>query len=333
MKLPGLTDIITLSHIGMRRLTTPLVYAIIALGIVQASAMANTVTQAQDHAHHDAHDHVSAEGNHLPLIDDNIVWAIDVLAPAFYMQDDKLVGFGADAVDWLIERISHHSIKVLTLPRGRAYEVMHHANVANDHTVCIPGALETPQRARDFIMSNPVFPQLPISLIVKADQADDFAPFMTKNGEVDLPRLLRDNRYYAALETGRSYGPMVDDILREHGFGSHIQRTRQMGEFTGMLQLGRIDWFLAYPIEAEHERNVAKLKTEIKSLPIAGMPDMLEAKVACSKTETGQHVIEHTNTIVAQHPDMPWTQSYVDLLSDADAARYRALIDHRLRSQ
>lgn len=320
MKLPGLFDLITRTKPRTRGIAAAVACLLAPYGGAQVSAYANTVG---DHTHHHGTD---AASGHAPVIDDNIVWAIDVLPPAFYMQDGKLVGFGASAIDWLIDRISHHSIKVVTLPRGRAYEVMHHANVAGDHTVCIPGVLETPQRARDFVLSNPVFPQLPISLIVKADRADDFAPFMTDTGEVDLVRLLRDTHYYAAIESGRSYGPMVDDILRKEGFGDHIQRTRQMVEFTSMLELDRIDWFLAYPIEAEHERNTAKLKTDIKSLPIAGMPELLEAKVACSKTASGHHVIEHANSIIAQHPEMPWTQSYVDLLSDADAARYRALV-------
>lgn len=325
MKLPGLFDLITTSKLSAHIVAAAVGCLSAAYGGAQVTAHANTVG---DHTHHHGTD---AAAGHAPVIDDNIVWAIDVLPPAFYMQDGKLVGFGADAIDWLIDRISHHSIKVVTLPRGRAYEVMHHANVAGDHTVCIPGVLETPQRARDFVLSNPVFPQLPISLIVKADREDDFAPFLTDAGEVDLARLLRDNRYYAAIETGRSYGAITDEILRKEGFGDHIQRTRQMGEFTSMLELGRIDWFLAYPIEAEHERNAAKLKTNIKSLPIAGMPELLEAKVACSKTESGHHVIAHANTIVAQHPDMPWTQSYVALLSDADVARYRSLVAKLVR--
>ncbi len=266
-------------------------------------------------------------------MDEGIVWAIDIVPPAFYLEDGQLSGFGSDAVNWFINSIGHHTIKVLPLPRGRAFEVMHHANMSGDHTVCIPGVLETPQRARDFILSKPVFSQLPVSLIIKADREPEFAPFLTNAGEIDLARLLRNDRFYAALEAGRSYGLIVDDILRPHESGTHIQKTRQTAEFTTMLELQRIDWFLAYPIEAEHQRKSANQDAMIKSLPIAGMPETLDARIACSITDTGRHLVEHTDAIIADFPEMPWAEGYIELLSPDDAKRYRALILKRQASQ
>lgn len=262
-------------------------------------------------------------------VDAEILWAVDVIAPAFRLENDQLAGYGAQAVDWFIDRIAHHPIKLTSLPRGRAFDIMRHASATNDRTVCMPGLLETEARAREFIISNTVLSQFPVSVIVRADHADAFAPFMNDAGEIDLVRLLLDRQFDAALESGRSYGELVDDILREYGFGEHVQKTRQSADFITMLTLERIDWFLAYPIEAEHHRLAANHPAMIKSLPIEGMPDFLDAKIICSTTDAGYHVIEHTNAIIAEMPDMPWATGYIDLLSPDDAKRYQELIKNR----
>lgn len=236
---------------------------------------------------------------------EKVIWAVDTIPPIFYQEHGKLNGFGKDAIDWFINRIPDHDIAIEALPRGRAHEFMRHAQDKGGKTVCVPGMLETPERAKDFVFSKSFSPVLPVSVIIEADRYSDFAAYLNENGEVALPLLLANSGLFPGVEIGRSYGPLVDRALGDIENDQHIQGTRQIADFAQMLSLGRIDWFLAYPMEASHLFAQSTADTSIKSLRIAGMPDVLHGRFACSPTPTGHDMIAKINAEITAARSLP----------------------------
>lgn len=254
-----------------------------------------------------------------------VTWIIDPIAPAFYMKDGEIAGYGAAAIDWFIRRIAHHKVNIVALPRGRAFEEMRATNFSTGRTVCIAGTLKTPDRAKTFFFSKTVISQFPISIITRADRKADFAPFLNDEGAVDLKALIAHAGLFSLLESDRSYGPRVDAVLSDSKAENKLQQTRLSVNMIKMLELRRLDWFLAYPIEAEFHRMTTAPALEIASFPIAGAERMLDVKLACSATRLGRHIINHVDNLMMIYPDMPWAAGYVHLLSAEDKARYHQL--------
>lgn len=253
----------------------------------------------------------------------DVMWAIDAIPPFFYERSGQLAGMGVSAIDWLIARLPEQNIFIETLPRERAQEFMRATPMDNVKAVCVPDMLETPDRAKDFVFSEPLFPVLPVSVIIEANREDEFAAFLNDDNEISLTQLLLEDGFSTTIEIGRSYGAVVDRALRTHKSRSHIQATRQTADFTGMLALGRIDWFLAYPTEATYmfDRNATGAK--IKALPIEGMPDIFYGRFACSPTPTGHALIAKINAEISAAQHLPWIADFLEFLSPEETARFQ----------
>ncbi|MBC05867.1 MAG: hypothetical protein CMO10_06185 [Thalassospira sp.] len=251
---------------------------------------------------------------------------LDTVPPAIEIKDGKLSGFGMTSIEHLINRLPNYSIRLEVKPRGRAFASMRRAGVTQNQTICIPGLLETDHRTQEFVFSDTILSMLPISVIVSAKRASDFSPFIDDAGEVSLTELLKEQAFSPAIEAGRSYGRQIDKAIRTNGFGAHIQKTRQHADFAKMLELGRIDWFLAYPIEAGYLFGNNVHDHDFTSLPIAEVPDILHAKVACSDTKAGRDIIGKINTIVADISPIELAESYMTHLTTTDAEYFRTLI-------
>ncbi|OSQ32337.1 hypothetical protein [Thalassospira sp. MCCC 1A03138] len=251
----------------------------------------------------------------------DIIWAIDATMPGFIKIEDGLNGYGAQMLDWFIARMPdyHHLVKIL--PRRSAYDAMRMTAEADD-TICIPGTQNTPERASEFILSNTVAPLLPLSVVVPSSALTSFRPYMFGDGTIDLEALLDDTSRYTALAKSRTYGPDIDRILAEAIDSPNVLRTDNQSSFPLMLEMGRIDWMLAFPAEIESHRRAQGKVSDMVSLPIGGMPRFLDLAIACNRSPTGINAIAKVNDILATNPDMPWLDYYVDYLGYADRARF-----------
>lgn len=251
----------------------------------------------------------------------DIVWAVDAITPGFIKVEGRLNGYGAQMLDWFIARMPEYNHLVQILPRRSAYDAMRAAGESGK-TICIPGTQQTPERAKDFAMSGTVAPLLPLSVVVLSSAHHSFRPYMLANGTIDLAALLGDTSRYTALAKARSYGPEVDSILATAINAPNVLRTDNQSSFPMMLEIGRIDWMLAYPVEIEFHRRQAKDASDTLSLPIQGLPRLMNISVACSRSENGIGAVSKINAILASHPAMPWLEYYIDYLGHEDRARF-----------
>ena len=264
-----------------------------------------------------------------------LVWAVDAITPGFIKVEGRVNGYGAQMLDWFIARMPGHDHLIEILPRRSAFDAMRMATETGEtgETVCIPGLLRSPERERDFAMSRTVAPLLPLSVVVSRSARSSFRPYMADDGTIDLEALLGDTSRYTALAKSRSYGPQIDSILARAINAPNVLRTDNQSSFLSMLEMGRIDWMLAYPVEIEFRRRATNSIPDIVSLPISGMPELLDIGIACSRSQNGMVAVEKFDTILAAHPDMPWLEYYVEYLAPQDRDRFREALEHFKKSQ
>ncbi|WP_139833882.1 hypothetical protein [Thalassospira alkalitolerans] len=245
--------------------------------------------------------------------EDSMIWALTPLPPAMIEKDGKIVGYGVDILDWFIARMPAITHTKEIVPLARLMQKM-----TMPGTVCNIGLVPTPERRQFLIFSKAVLPHLPVALITRADKTADLGPFRDDNSNIKLADLLASGRFHGAVRTSRSYGPAIDPILQQFAGTPVLEQVGNDAHFLSMIELGREEWTLYFPAEAEYYRRNSAPELEFISSPIAGNSDPLPASISCTRTTMGAMIIQKIDAIVATAPDMPWTDFYARSLSKSD---------------
>ena len=249
-------------------------------------------------------------------------WAIPTFPPAYIEQDDKLVGYAAQTQDWLMERLPQYRHTLKKVPLARLL-----AEMRSPQLHCSLTLIPTEERRQYIYFAKPILISLPPSVVILARQMQVFRPFLNNNNEIDINRLLADTNISTAIRLGRSYGDYIDAAVRQHINQTNIITIGSDEKFIQLLEMGRLDWAMYLPAEAEFHHREANYQNEIISLPIAGVSPLLNATMGCSKNAAGKQVIDAVNAILDTYPEMPWTQFYKAWLPPKDRMRYQNMLN------
>ncbi|MEQ8390989.1 MAG: transporter substrate-binding domain-containing protein [Thalassospira sp.] len=249
---------------------------------------------------------------------DDIVWALTPLPPAMLETNGEITGYGVDILDWFADQLPQYTHRKEIVPLARLLQT-----ITGPGTFCNIGMNPTPERQQILHFTDAVLPHLPVSLIVDAARDHKLKPFLTDNGQVDLDLLITEGKLDGGLRSKRSYGPFIDRIVQNHPDNPRISQIGNDANFLQLIALGRMDWTLYLPAEAEYHRRTKLPDTVFSSWQIAGNDQLMPASIACSKNATGENIVTEINDLVRKHPEMPWAKFYSSSLSDADQIRYQ----------
>jgi len=155
--------------------------------------------------------------------------------------------------------------------------------IENGEPVCRANVVRTPERERAAYFTNTQLTPPP-QLIVRRESLQR----LPRNGagEVLLPRLLADTSMRGALIDGRSYGPVLDEMLaaRPADNAVSLYSPKDFGaRLLQMISLGRAD----YSVELDMALVMAGRPADLISVPIQGASDLVMAGIACSRTPWG----------------------------------------------
>lgn len=251
-----------------------------------------------------------------------VTWAVTPLPPAMLERDDEIVGYGIDILDWFSDRLpDYHQTKEI-IPLARLLKTL-----SGPGTFCAFGMNATPERQQFLHFTDVVQPHLPVSLILDASRSDQLKNYLNTDGDVDLEKLIIHSKLNGVLRSQRSYGPEIDAILRRHIENPRITHIGNDANFLQLIALGRMDWTLYLPAEAEYYRRTKVPEGAFSSWNIAGNDQLMPASIACSKTQTGKNIVDAINLLMQNHPEMPWTEFYSSSLSASDQIRYQKALE------
>jgi uncharacterized protein (TIGR02285 family) len=260
----------------------------------------------------------------------SFVWAVPNFAPAFITESGVLSGYAADTQNWFAARLPQYEHSVLHVPLARLLaEMKSGEGVLRCSTTLIP----TPERREFIAFAKTILLHLPVSIVIRAEDEDRFAPYLNEQGHIKIDALLANEELSAAVRIGRAYGALVDRHLRHFHDTHQLMEVAEDTKFIRMLDLGRIDWTLYFPSEAEYYRRLQTPDLQIKALPIADNTTLLEATIGCANTQAGQQAIAAINAIIDQHPTMPWTEFYADWLGPGDREWFYAARDQYIHAE
>jgi uncharacterized protein (TIGR02285 family) len=155
--------------------------------------------------------------------------------------------------------------------------------IENGEEVCRANMVRTPDREKSaYFINTQLTP--PPGLIVRRDKFKRLP--RNAAGEVQLSRLFADPSLRGALIDGRSYGPVLDEMLAARPVGSSVSlySPKDSGaRVLQMLSLGRAD----YAVEMDMALVMAGDPDDLVSVPIQGASDLVMAGIACPRTPWG----------------------------------------------
>jgi uncharacterized protein (TIGR02285 family) len=223
--------------------------------------------------------------------------------PPVFMQNRQ--GFGDAALAWLMARLpSDYTHEIRSLPLPRLLRLMEDPQA----TVCTSNLLRTPAREAQYLISRDIMRMPALGLVVRSADASEFLPIQDARGMVEFRRLMQQTALDGAVNQNRSYGTVLDGLLREAAPDAPVTRLPKTGNMVSMLAAKRLDWILLYPFEAIWQARQEQTAPVLSALPIAEIPTVNLGGITCNRTPTSKRLIPAIDAILAAHPDEPWLQ-------------------------
>ena len=201
--------------------------------------------------------------------------------------------------------------------------------IEQQNNVCCPSLYKTEERERFVAFSIPAMVVLPNGVIACPRNRDKLLPHVDQEGRISLVSLLRDTGITVGISNGRVYSGGLDEILQSHGGRGNVVVRSGEDVFDGlmqMLQLGRVDALLGYPIEAAYWAKENQSAAEPIYYPVQESTIPLTVGyVGCPDTEWGRQVIARINTVIRERRATDFIDFYGRWLDGETREKHRKM--------
>lgn len=172
-----------------------------------------------------------------------------------------------------------------------------------------------------------LFVGMPHQLVVRRS---DRAAFLAGRDEVSLRQLLGDTAWRGGLLKDRSYGPMLDPLLRAPAAQAQllqIQSSDAGHNLLRMLEHGRIDYLLEYAEVLQHVQGRGEAQ-QLVLLPLheAGQPAL--SGIYCTRSAAGAELVRAVDRVARQADVLQaFRDAQRSYLPPATRAHYRAWLE------
>lgn len=224
-----------------------------------------------------------------------------------------------DSVTWMLSDFPPYSIlkgkyiregrhdKVFELLQEHLPDYEHHEMVGSvtrllselgaGKKVCTT-LLKTAEREKFIYYSIPMDFDPPLTVTIKRSKAILF----NNTKELSFKKLIQNKQLQLGIQSGRSYGKMIDPLLEKYKGQKHIYLREGKELYEGLLKMlisDRLDYILGYPVETVYVGKMLGIEDKVINIPLKEHLNTYSLGcIGCSKTEWGLQIIEKINTIL-----------------------------------
>ncbi|MCH8620447.1 TIGR02285 family protein [Undibacterium sp. TS12] len=249
-----------------------------------------------------------------------INWYVFPLPP-LYIPDGP--GKGEGIVDLALQRhlipnLPDYQHKLIHVPLKRL-ELM----LKEESNACALGLFKNAEREKTMVFSTPFFAQVSPGAMIPRAQVAQLRPYLLVGDKLSLGKLLEDGALTVGVQSGRSYGAVIDELLQANKDRKNIFFNSAPNAAKSLFQmnaLGRVNLILGYPYEATflNSRDSADF-VDLKFYPLQEQPAFLLGYAACSKSPFGEQAIEQINAVLARREILEAIASYYESWMPEDA--------------
>lgn len=246
---------------------------------------------------------------------ETLIWLLRDLPPTMILEGPKK---GQGIIDQMLPRLiaglPQYQHTLMRVNRARAMQMLH-----EESFTCDPSMLRTKEREQWVSFSVPAFRAVSNGLVVRQEDRPMLEPFLM-DGEIDLAALLNSGRHKVGVVAERSYGEVVDAVLRQappDALTPHYGNDA-LGSLLQMQRLGRLQVVMGYWPEIRYQAR-QKLITDdqLEFYPVKGTGKYLSGHIGCSNSSQGRQAISEINELLRKLPRDDLDSLYADWLDPA----------------
>lgn len=227
-----------------------------------------------------------------------LIWLLRDLPPlTIFEGPQKNLGAVDQLMPLLIASLPQYRHDLLRVNRARGMQML-----LEPSFTCDPSLLWNPERAKRLAYSIPAYRIRSNGIAIRRKDRETLAPFLVDD-QVDLERLLGSNGRKLGVVAERSYGEVVDRILRQAppaSLSAHYGNDA-LGSLLQMQRLGRLTSLLGYWPEIRYQALLQGIAPEdLEFFGIYGNAKYQSIHVACSDTAEGRRAISAINVTIRQ---------------------------------
>jgi len=168
------------------------------------------------------------------------------------------------------------------------------SNVESNHErLCALGWFKTPEREKFAVFSLPLYQDLPTAVVTRTDIT--FSPLAPT-----LAELFQRPDLTLLTQNGYSYGPYVDEAIRQHNPAS-VGTTANASQMLEMIDTGKADYFLAAAEEADEAIGASPKPNHFHIILPRDIPKGNLRYFMCSKQVTPEEIGLLNTAITAEN--------------------------------
>lgn len=195
----------------------------------------------------------------------------------------------------LIARMPEYDHQIMHVNRARGTQILQDP----DGFACDPTLLWTAERDKTILFSIPTYATPGNGVTIERSNHGLFEPFVTGDGHLDLTALLASDTVKVGIVGERSYGPVIDKIIRQTSRPQNLVLHYGNAAVGSMLQMERLDRFQAivsyWPEARFHAQQQGIPLNELEFFPVKDAPKYQFAHIGCSKNDKGRAAIDIIN--------------------------------------
>jgi len=245
---------------------------------------------------------------------DEITWSTRNWSEYQYEVNGEFKGWGMDIQRMIQRELPQYQHRNLIMnPARRAAEFKSKKNI------CSIGLFKKPERKAYMHFGLRDIMTFPLQLYMRREMFEQLG----RPKQLSLQTLLENDQAVLAVTKGRSYGSILDNLLKRFEGSDHIlvrSTSEQKSSAFAMLKVVRIDFLIEY----HEEVNTTETIHDLVAVPLEEIPEMVFGHVACAKTEWGSKAIKAINkALVKLRPTEEYRSAYENTLRPDLVTIYR----------
>ena len=256
---------------------------------------------------------------------DTISWLMRPFPPVFIDDGPEAnKGYGDFLVNLLIDNLDGYNHLFLKSNVARSLMLL-----KTQEKVCNPAILKRPDRESYIEFSIPAYVLIPNGVIIQKKQLNKFRPYMNNEGLFLLEKAITQSDLKLGISIERAYGGIIDKILMENKNHKnfYINYNKEEDHLYKLLQAGRIEYTIAYPMEAQYFSKKIENGENTVSLQVEGMPGYYFGYVGAPKNKWGKEIIKKIDAIIEKNRNTTeYHAAYEYWLDENSIKRYRKYV-------
>lgn len=251
--------------------------------------------------------------------------------PPYIIMKGKFKGKGIDdqVSEDIMENLSGYKHNLITSNIQRILQMF-----KDKEQVVTTPLFKTPER-EPFVLYSDVasYLVLPNYFVIRKEDKAKYLPYLSKNGTLDIEKVLLSENLSVGINLGRAYGGIIDEMIKKYKDSGkfYLKTSANLSEsMINMLHAKRIDATFEFPATVKYicEEEGSDFAGRFETISVNGMVPYIPIYFAAPHSDWGEKIMNKVNLFLKQPGTIAKFVTYYEgWLDESDRQRYEKVLE------